>query len=193
MRNESLSVFIRCCKLLSLDKITIIKYVIILGLSTSFSIFLPIITMNLIDTIIEAESMRRLFILLALFLLFNILEIGIESILNIFCELNEFRLTQQLKEIMVDSLFKKNGQFYGEIKSGDLLLILENDTNSISAYTFRLFKMGTSLFMAVAIIIILFQIQMDLLLILLLNVPLIIVTQHFVNKKLKSKAEKKQK
>ena len=153
------------------------------------SIVIPLITVDLIDTITSAHNLNELIEYMLLFFVASLVEIIVSSIIDIYFSINEFNFTQCLKYKVMEKMFSLSGKFYNEEKAGNLYTVIEDDTGKVGEFVYRIYNVLTAFLQAIAVMGVLIYLEWKLALIVILLVPVVLVLQNYYGKQLENKAE----
>jgi len=158
--------------------------VIILTITiTLLSLLLPQITKGIIDDGIMSKNIRFLLQMAAIYLIINILN----TVCRIALDLTYSRLNKQiisrLKIRIVSHLSKLSGRYFTNIKTGELMNVIDSDTYIIENSGIQLFfDMAANSITAIIAFAFLARMQFDLLLIVIIIQAVMILSQFFFSK-----------
>lgn len=176
-------------RIIHIDCISKTKLFILLTITTVTSIVIPLITVDLIDTITSAHNLNELIEYMLLFFVASLVEIIVSSIIDIYFSINEFNFTQCLKYKVMEKMFSLSGKFYNEEKAGNLYTVIEDDTGKVGEFVYRIYNVLTAFLQAIAVMGVLIYLEWKLALIVILLVPVVLVLQNYYGKQLENKAE----
>lgn len=184
--NNSLKKLMR---IIHIDCISKIKLFTFLTIATATSILIPLITVDLIDTITSAHNLNELIKYMLIFFVASIVEIIINGIIDIYFSIKEFEFTQCLKYKVMENMFSLSGKFFNEEKAGNLYTVIEDDTGKVGEFVYRVYSVLTAFLQAVAIMGVLVYLEWKLALIVILLVPVVLILQNYYGNQLEDKAE----
>ena len=175
--------------ILALERKKIYNLSCLLFSSTVLAIVLPLITVNLIDTITSSKNMKELIRYMAVYFIVSILNILFQSLLELYFSINEFDLTQTLKIKTIERMFLCGGSYFSEEKSGNLYTIVEDDTGKVAEFVYRTYQVMASFIQALAVIVVLIYLNWKMAVMVIVMIPFVVLLQNYYGKKLKNKAE----
>ena len=113
----------KIARIIRIDCISKIKLLFFLTITTATSVLIPLITVDLIDTITSARNLNELVKYMFIFCASSIVEIIVNGISDIYFSIKEFEFTQRLKYKVMENLFLLSGDFFNEEKAGNLYTI----------------------------------------------------------------------
>ena len=145
---------------------------------------LPLVTVYVIDTLVEVTNLTQFLMLALLFFVVNISKVLLRSIINIYTTKREFQYAKKLEQISMESFFEKKGEFYIKNKTGDIMEIIIQDNTEVASFTYQVYRTIADLVNSFAILAIMTYLQWDLVLILLIFIPVILLIQNKLEWKL---------
>lgn len=160
--------------------------IFILMLANSFlSIFLSQIMANLIDGLSIGAWSGMLLKTVIAYIIVSVLQqvlLGLQSILYV--QVDQ-KITISVKKDIISSLFDKDGEFFSKVQSGDIMEVINGDSNVIAELLTATFLTTISnVITAIAMIVYLAILQWDLLLIIIVLQLLIIPIQALFGNKI---------
>ena len=95
----------KIARIIRIDCISKIKLLFFLTITTATSVLIPLITVDLIDTITSARNLNELVKYMFIFCASSIVEIIVNGISDIYFSIKEFEFTQRLKYKVMENLF----------------------------------------------------------------------------------------
>ena len=163
---------------------TMSGYLVLLIIYAGVTFLLPLITVHVIDALVDAGDLSRFFKLALLFFVINITKAVLRAIINIYTSKREFQYAKKLEKITMDLFFEKKGEFYIKNKTGDMMEVIMEDNMEVASFTYQVYRTVADLTTSVAILAILTYLQWDLVLILLIFIPFILLVQNNLEWKL---------
>lgn len=145
---------------------------------------LPLVTVYVINALVDAENYFRFLWLVLLFFVINATKATLRTFINIYTERREFQYGKRLEKISMDCFFEKKGEFYIKNKTGDMMEVIMDDNMQVAAFTYQVYRTAADVINSLAILIILTYLQWDLALILLMILPFILIVQNNLEWKL---------
>lgn len=170
--------------ILKKDKGSKALFLILLCLSVILSACIPLILVDFIDIISEAKSMEHLIEYVGMYLALTLSEMIVNALFDYYSSMREFNFTQTLKIETQNELFYKDGVFFENEKTGELLTIIGDDTAKIASFVYRVYNVIVSFLQAIAVLCVLMYYDLSLTGILLLLVPTTLLCQKCFEKKL---------
>ena len=164
--------------------VTMSGYLVLLIIYAGVTFLLPLITVHVIDALVDAGDLSRFFKLALLFFVINITKAVLRAIINIYTSKREFQYAKKLEKITMDLFFEKKGEFYIKNKTGDMMEVIMEDNMEVASFTYQEYRTVADLTTSVAILAILTYLQWDLVLILLIFIPFILLVQNNLEWKL---------
>lgn len=177
-------------KIFGMDSIKKINVFSLLALLTIATTGMPLITVDLINTITEAANMNELIKYILMYFIVSIINIVLESIFDVYYSIKEFDFTQNLKLKTIESMFLLRGTFFNEEKTGNLYTCVEDDTGKVAEFIYRVYSVLASFIQAIALLGVLIYSDWRLAIMLIAMIPIVTISQNLYGKKLKDKAEK---
>lgn len=159
-------------------------YLALLIIYAGATLLLPLVTVYVIDALVDADNLSRFLLLALLFFSINITKAVLRAIINIYTSKREFQYGKKLERISMDRFFEKKGEFYIKNKTGDMMEVLMDDNMEVASFTYQVYRTIADLVSSLAILSILAYLQWDLVLILLMFLPFILVVQNNLEWKL---------
>lgn len=159
-------------------------YLILLIVYAGVTLLLPLVTVYVIDALVETKNFLQFLVLAFLFLSINISKAILRAIINIYTSKREFQYGKKLEKISMDYFFEKNGEFYIKNKTGDMMEVIMEDNMEVASFTYQVYRTIADLTTSLAILAMLMYLQWDLVLILLLFLPFILLVQNNLEWKL---------
>ncbi len=159
-------------------------YLILLIVYAGVTLLLPLVTVYVIDALVETKNFLQFLLLAFLFLSINISKAILRAIINIYTSKREFQYGKKLEKISMDHFFEKNGEFYIKNKTGDMMEVIMEDNMEVASFTYQVYRTIADLTTSLAILAMLMYLQWDLVLILLLFLPFILLVQNNLEWKL---------
>ncbi|WP_419026488.1 ABC transporter ATP-binding protein [Emergencia sp.] len=159
-------------------------YMLLLFIYAGATILLPLITVNVIDALVQADDFRQFLLLALLFFFANITKAIFRAVINIYTTRREFQYGKDLEWILMDCFFKKKGEFYIKNTTGDMMEVIMEDTLQVAVFTYQVYRTIADLVNSIAILAVLAYLQWDLVLILLACFPFILIIQNNLEWKL---------
>lgn len=159
-------------------------YLTLLIVYAGATLLLPLITVYVIDALVETENFSQFLLLAFLFFAVNITKAILRAIINIYTSNREFKYGKKLERIFMDRFFEKKGEFYIKNKTGDMMEVLMDDNMEVASFTYQAYRTAADLVNSLAILAILAYLQWDLVLILLAFLPFILIVQNNLEWKL---------
>ncbi len=159
-------------------------YVVLLAVYAAATLLLPLVTVYVIDTLVEAEDLSQFLLLALLFFILNIAKAVLRACINIYTGKREFQYGKKLEQLIMDCFFEKKGEFYIKNKTGDMMEVIIDDSMMVSTFTYQVYITIVDVVNSLAILIVLAYLQWDLVLILLAFLPIILLIQNNLEWKL---------
>lgn len=179
----------KIARIIRIDCISKIKLLFFLTITTATSVLIPLITVDLIDTITSARNLNELVKYMFIFCASSIVEIIVNGISDIYFSIKEFEFTQRLKYKVMENLFLLSGEFFNEEKAGNLYTIIEDDTGKVGEFVYKIYNVLTAFLQAIAVMGVLTYLEWKLALIVILLIPFVLVLQNYYGNQLENKAE----
>ncbi|MEL7656397.1 MAG: hypothetical protein AAGU75_10875, partial [Bacillota bacterium] len=96
-------------------------YLVLLIIYAGVTLLLPLITVHVINALVDAGNLPRFLLLALLFFVINMAKATLRTIINIYTEKREFQYGKKLERISMDRFFDKKGEFYIKNKTGDMM------------------------------------------------------------------------
>lgn len=160
------------------------QYLLLLIIYAAVTLLLPLVTVYVIDTLVEVTNLTQFLMLALLFFVVNISKVLLRSIINIYTTKREFQYAKKLEQISMESFFEKKGEFYIKNKTGDIMEIIIQDNTEVASFTYQVYRTIADLVNSFAILAIMTYLQWDLVLILLIFIPVILLIQNKLEWKL---------
>ncbi len=159
-------------------------YLFLLIIYAGVTLLLPLITVHVINALVDAANLSRFLFLTLLFFVINMAKATLRTIINIYTEKREFQYGKKLEKISMDRFFDKKGEFYIKNKTGDMMEVIMDDNMQVAAFTYQVYRTVADVVNSLAILAILAYLQWDLALILLAILPFILIVQNNLEWKL---------
>lgn len=159
-------------------------YLFLLIIYAGATLLLPLITVHVINALVDSENLSRFFLLALLFFIINMTKATLRTIINIYTEKREFQYGKKLEKVSMESFFNKKGEFYIKNKTGDMMEVIMDDNMQVAAFTYQVYRAVADVINSLAIFAILAYLQWDLALILLAILPFIYAIQNNLEWKL---------
>lgn len=159
-------------------------YLVLLIFYAATTLLLPLVTVYVIDTLVNTGNFYHFLMLALMFFAVNIVKVILRSAINIYTMKREYQYAKKLEDIFMDCFLKKKGEFYFKNKTGDIMEIITNDSSDTATFTYQVYRTVADLVNSLAIIAIMTYLQWDLVLILLAFIPVIILIQNSLEWKL---------
>ena len=131
MKDRSKRVFLRYMKLLlKYKKILIISFILIM-INSVLTIILPEVMMKIIDDAPPQKDMKLLITLVEAFLMVVILQTVFKFIQDFICSKLGKKVLYDIKNKLINHLFKLDGNYYSNVKVGELITIIDSDVYTI--------------------------------------------------------------
>lgn len=153
-------------------------YLFLLIIYAGVTLLLPLITVYVIDALIDSDNLSRFLLLALLFFVINMGKATLRTTINIYTEKREFQYGKKLERISMDRFFDKKGEFYIKNKTGDMMEVIMDDNMQVAAFTYQVYRTVADMVNSLAILAILAYLQWDLALILLAILPFILIVQN---------------
>lgn len=153
-------------------------YVVLLTVYAAATLLLPLVTVYVIDTLVEAKDLSHFLLLALLFFTLNITKALLRACINIYTGKREFQYGKQLEQVIMDHFFEKKGEFYIKNKTGDMMEVIMDDSMMVATFTYQGYITIVDVVNSLAILAILAYLQWDLVLILLAFLPIILMIQN---------------
>lgn len=148
-------------------------------------LFLPYLTMNMIDGAIKGQSFKWLIQLVGLYILIAIIQNGCKIISDYMYSAIGKRMVLDLRLTIIKHLFKLPGRFHSDMQAGEMITILNHDTAAVEDLSTKMiFSVLSELCTAFGMFLFLLYLQPDLLLLTLLLQPVLLVTQKGFSKRI---------
>lgn len=163
MKDRSKRVFLRYMKLLlKYKKILIISFILIM-INSVLTIILPEVMMRIIDDALPQKDMKLLITLVEAFLMVVILQTVFKFIQDFICSKLGKKVLYDIKNKLINHLFKLDGDYYSNVKVGELLTIIDSDVYTIEQISTNvIFSIISDNVTAVVILIYLIKLQPNL-------------------------------
>jgi len=159
-------------------------YIVLLIVYAAATLLLPLVTVYVIDTLVEAEDLSHFLLLALLFFALNITKALLRACINIYTGKREFQYGKELERVIMDCFFEKKGEFYIKNKTGDMMEVIMDDSMMVATFTYQIYITIVDVVNSLAILAILAYLQWDLVLILLAFLPIILLIQNNLEWKL---------
>lgn len=159
-------------------------YLLLLIIYAGATLLLPLVTVYVIDALVEADNLSGFLLLALLFFFVNIIKAILRAVINIYTSKREFQYGKKLERISMDRFFEKKGEFYIKNKTGDMMEVIMEDNMEVASFTYQVYRTVADLVNSLAIFAILAYLQWDLVLILLVFLPFILIVQNNLEWKL---------
>ena len=159
-------------------------YLGLLIIYAGITLFLPLITVHVINALVEAGNLSHFLLLAVLYFVINMAKATLRTIINIYTEKREFQYGKKLERISMDRFFNKKGEFYIKNKTGDMMEVIMDDNMQVATFTYQVYRTVADVLNSLAILAILAYLQWDLALILLAILPFILMIQNNLEWKL---------
>lgn len=172
------------------------KYLSIIALmmmivTSIMGLFIPQITKNILDNAIKLGNINLLLKLILLYIGINLLLNMLYIVLDYIYSKMKNRVSITFKIKLIRHLAKLSGSYYTNIKTGNILNILDNDMYMVENLgADLLFSLIVDFFTAAIALLLLIKMQYDLLIIIIVIQVIIIVTQSKFTKLIALKNEK---
>lgn len=159
-------------------------YLLMLIIYAVITSLLPLVTVYVIDALVDVSDLSHFLILAFAFFTVNIVKVVLRAIINIYTNRKEFRYAKKIEQVLMDCFLEKNGKFYTSHKTGDIMEILTEDSMELASFTYQIYRTAADLVNSFSILVILIYLQWDLVLILLAVIPIILFIQNNIEWKL---------
>lgn len=171
-------------------KLIIFSIFIVMVLSSVIDLLLPQFTKNIIDKAIKLKNSNLLFKLIIGYLLFNLIQIFLDLILQYINAKLKKSMSVKLKIYLLNHLSKLSGHYYSNIKTGNLLSILERDLFVVESFGFDvIFTIIMDIFTALIAFGFLVHMQFDLLIIIIVLQIFLAYSQSKFSTKISTQTE----
>lgn len=177
-------------KIIQTNKWSTIRVIIIMLVNSMIAIILSHILVKTLDSLSLNNKIYKVLYYLLIYFGVALIQQIISYILSVFTEILTQRVSIGIKKDIIDQMFYKKGIFFSETKCGELMEIVNGDSNNISnVLTEMIFQTMANIFVSIGMIIYLAYMQWDLLIIILLIQPLVILIQKIFGKHIYARSE----
>lgn len=154
-------------------------------ISVVLSVAVPMVFVDFVDVVTKAVSMGSLIRLITIYFILNITQMLVEFAFDYYSSVKEFEFAQHLKFTALDRLFKKDGKFFANEKTGDLMTVVNDDAAKLASFVYKAYKVIVSLVQAVGIMGVMFYYDVKLTLLLIMMIPVTLAAQQKFGDKLR--------
>lgn len=159
-------------------------YLLLLIMYAGTTSLLPLVTVYVIDALIDASNLSQFLLLALIFFTVNIVKVILRAIINIYTSRKEFQYAKKLEQVLMTCFLNKNGEFYTHHKTGDIMEVITEDSMELAAFTYQTYRTVADLINSFAILAVMLYLQWDLVLVLLAVIPIILFIQNNIEWKL---------
>ena len=124
-------------------------------------------------------------IIITIYFILNITQMFVEFAFDYYSSVKEFEFAQHLKLTALDRLFKKDGKFFANEKTGDLMTVVNDDAAKLASFIYHAYKVIVSLVQAIGIMGVMFYYDVKLTLLLIVMIPITLAAQQKFGNKLR--------
>lgn len=176
--------------IIHMDCINKSKLFFFLIITTATSIILPLATVDLLDIITDSHNLRELVKCMFIFFVASMIEIAVNSVIDIYFSMKEFEFIQNIKLKVIENMFSLSGKFFNEEKAGNLYTVIEDDTGKVGEFVYRIYQVLTAFLQAIAVMGVLIYLEWRLAFIVIFLTPLALIVQSYYGSRLEEKAER---
>ncbi|SEK57480.1 ABC transporter ATP-binding protein [Ruminococcus albus] len=154
-------------------------------ISVFLSIAVPMVFVDFVDVVTKAASISSLIKLITIYFILNITQMFVEFAFDYYSSVKEFEFAQHLKLTALDRLFKKDGKFFANEKTGDLMTVVNDDAAKLASFIYKAYKVIVSLVQAIGIMGVMFYYDVKLTLLLIVMIPITLAAQQKFGNKLR--------
>lgn len=190
MKFNKSKVFLRYLNLILINKKLLFISLILILINSSLTIVLPKIIMNIIDNALPQKEMTLLFKLILIFLCIAISQCLFKLLSDYFCSILGQKTMFELKNRLMTHILKLDGNYYSNIKVGELLTIIDSDIYTLEQVSTNvLFSLISDSITAIIIFVFLIRLQYDLVIAILFLQVFLLLFQLFSCKNIISKKQ----
>ena len=154
-------------------------------ISVFLSIAVPMVFVDFVDVVTKAASISSLIRLITIYFILNITQMFVEFAFDYYSSVKEFEFAQHLKLTALDRLFMKDGKFFANEKTGDLMTVVNDDAAKLASFIYKAYKVIVSLVQAIGIMGVMFYYDVKLTLLLIVMIPITLAAQQKFGNKLR--------
>ena len=154
-------------------------------ISVILSAAVPMVFVDFVDVVTKAASINALIRSIIIYFILNISQMLVTFAFDSYSSVKEFEFTQHLKYTALDRLFKKDGKFFANEKTGDLLTVVNDDAAKLAAFIYRAYNVIVSLVQAIGLMCVMFYYDVKLTLLLIVTIPITLAAQQKFGDKLR--------
>ncbi len=157
---------------------------ILIMINSILAVLLPKIMMMIIDDALPDKNTQMLINLLLGFLLIVVVQCGLKVLLDYICSKLGKSVVVELKNKLMNHIFKLDGKYYSNIKVGELITIIDSDIYSVEQISSSvLFSMISDVATAIVMFIFLIRIQADMVLVISIIQIFLLLFQYYSSKR----------
>lgn len=161
---------------------------IVMLVGSLLGLMLPQITKNIIDNAITYKNLTLLYFLVLAYFLFNLIKVCMDFILSYLNSIIKKSISAKIKIFLLNHLSKLSGSYFSNIKTGNLLSIVERDIFIVESFSSEdLFSIIIDIISALTALYFLVTIQLDLFIIVIILQITLGISQTLFTKKISSK------
>ena len=154
-------------------------------ISVFLSIAVPMVFVDFVDVVTKAASISSLIRLITIYFILNITQMFVKFAFDYYSSVKEFEFAQHLKLTALDRLFMKDGKFFANEKTGDLMTVVNDDAAKLASFIYKAYKVIVSLVQAIGIMGVMFYYDVKLTLLLIVMIPITLAAQQKFGNKLR--------
>ncbi|WP_295154169.1 ABC transporter ATP-binding protein [uncultured Ruminococcus sp.] len=181
MNNEIKKLF----RIWKLDRMKKGVFFTLMLISVVLSAAVPMVFVDFVDVVTKAASINALIRSITIYFILNISQMLVTFAFDYYSSVKEFEFTQHLKYTALDRLFKKDGKFFANEKTGDLLTVVNDDAAKLAAFIYRAYNVIVSLVQAIGLMCVMFYYDVKLTLLLIVTIPITLAAQQKFGDKLR--------